>query len=132
MSFHEVISSFPFVILFLVLAIEIASKLLSRNEGIVFFTGILFSIGAVFSIVTFVSGYWAHEAVGTVSPEVEEAIKFHHSVGRLVLFVVPLTFGIFLAKVTNPNFWLSLIYYCSLLGTLAVSIYISLLGKNLF
>jgi uncharacterized membrane protein len=84
---HPPLSAFPFALIVMAAALEVlalrpAWAWLGRSAGVCIVAG------AVFVVLAFLTGYAASEHADQTFQVPDEAIAWHHTVGRLLLFCV--------------------------------------------
>ena len=131
-NFHPPLTAFPVVLMTVVLVLEGISffrpEKVSERMIRYFLMAAGLSIGAAF-----VSGYWASESANQTFVVSDEVIDYHHSVGRLLLFLIVPCIAVrwVYEGATHGRVVLQSIYRLLLVGCWVLTIYTGYLGGEL-
>lgn len=129
---HPPLSSFPFVILSLLLLIEVYSLFAKNKSSIRPVSIFLVTILAIISPLTYYSGFWGLEFAEQSFTIPDAKIDQHQMYARLYLITLVPTSLFYSLKTSNENSKiLCYLYRLSLLLSLALVGYVSFLGGSL-
>jgi uncharacterized membrane protein len=131
-ALHPPFTSFPVPLLFTACAMEIA-VLLTKRDSLKITVQILLLLAAIFTGLSFYTGYGASEAADQFFKIPNDVISFHHSIGRATLLcIIPLCAVSLLRSYAKYGIkFFSAVYILLLISTLLLAVYTGYLGGEL-
>lgn len=132
MNPHPPLSSFPFVILFLLVLVELLTLTSKKKLSLVQVSNFLIVLLVIFAPLTYYAGFWGLDYSEQSFQIPDASIELHQTYAKLLLIlIVPLALVYSLIRSNQASKFLAFLYRLLLLLSLLLVAYVSFLGGEL-